>query len=153
MGTRLAVPLEGTETIWQSPKHRWGALPYVDDYRSPVPPTGASGQLESRTVSANMRGGRALDSPERQTTMLRRRFIARPIAAAAPLVVAVGGSDVGRRRQRQRGVWNGTLTTSGSAATVKNVAWNGTLGAGASTTFGFIADGTPSIPSLTCTSP
>jgi len=50
-------------------------------------------------------------------------------------------------------LWNGTLTTSGSAATVKNVAWNGTLGAGASTTFGFIAGGTPSTPSLTCTSP
>jgi hypothetical protein len=50
-------------------------------------------------------------------------------------------------------LWNGTLTTSGSTATVKNVAWNGSLGAGASTTFGFTAGGTPSTPSLTCTSP
>lgn len=50
-------------------------------------------------------------------------------------------------------LWNGTLTTSGSTATVKNVAWNGALGAGASTTFGFIAGGTPSTPSLTCTTP
>lgn len=48
--------------------------------------------------------------------------------------------------------WNGTLTTSGSAATVRNVAWNGSLDAGASTSFGFIASGTPSTPSLTCAS-
>ena len=85
--------------------------------------------------------------------MLRRRFLARPIAAAAPLVVAVGGATLGGGVSGSAGVWNGTLTTSGSAATVKDVAWNGTLGAGASTTFGFIADGTPSTPSLTCASP
>ena len=50
-------------------------------------------------------------------------------------------------------VWNGTLTTSGSAVTVKNVSYNGSLGAGASTTFGFLANGAPSNPTLTCTSP
>ncbi|WP_310742331.1 family 43 glycosylhydrolase [Microbispora sp. H13382] len=50
-------------------------------------------------------------------------------------------------------VWNGTLSTSGSAVSVKNVSYNGSLGASASTTFGFTAGGTPSTPSLTCTSP
>jgi len=50
-------------------------------------------------------------------------------------------------------VWNGTLTVSGSTATVSNVSYNGSLPAGGSTTFGFIANGTPSTPSLTCTSP
>ncbi len=50
-------------------------------------------------------------------------------------------------------LWNGTLTTNGSAVTVKNVSYNGTLGAGASTTFGFLANGTPSTPALTCASP
>jgi aryl-phospho-beta-D-glucosidase BglC (GH1 family) len=49
-------------------------------------------------------------------------------------------------------VWNGTLTTSGSTTAVKNVAWNGALGALASTTFGFISSGNPSTPTLTCTS-
>lgn len=50
-------------------------------------------------------------------------------------------------------LWNGTLTTSGSAVTVQNVSWNGTLGAGAATTFGYIGGGTPSTASLTCSSP
>jgi endo-1,4-beta-xylanase len=52
-------------------------------------------------------------------------------------------------------VWNGTLTTSGSAVTVKNAAYNGALAASASTTFGFTGTGTASTtnPTLTCTSP
>nr|WP_225851237.1 cellulose binding domain-containing protein [Streptomyces sp. HPF1205] len=49
-------------------------------------------------------------------------------------------------------VWNGTLTTSGSTATVTNASYNGSLAAGGSTTFGFLANGTPSTPTLTCTS-
>ncbi|WP_405087820.1 cellulose binding domain-containing protein [Microbispora sp. NBC_01389] len=50
-------------------------------------------------------------------------------------------------------LWNGTLTTSGSAVTVKNASFNGSLPAGGSATFGFLATGTPSTPTLTCTSP
>ncbi|WSR61054.1 endo-1,4-beta-xylanase [Streptomyces sp. NBC_01198] len=49
-------------------------------------------------------------------------------------------------------VWNGTLSTSGSTATVTNVSYNGSLQPSASTTFGFLANGTPSAPSLSCTS-
>jgi hypothetical protein len=36
---------------------------------------------------------------------------------------------------------------------VKNVSYNAQLGAGQSTTFGFLANGAPSTPTLTCTSP
>ncbi|WP_305792141.1 cellulose binding domain-containing protein [Micromonospora sp. KC723] len=50
-------------------------------------------------------------------------------------------------------VWNGTLTTSGSAVTVRNVSYNGSLQPGTSTTFGFIGGGTPSTPVLACVSP
>lgn len=50
-------------------------------------------------------------------------------------------------------VWNGTLTTSGSTATVVNAPYNGSLQPSASTSFGFLANGTPGTPSLTCTSP
>ncbi|GIH14322.1 hypothetical protein Raf01_24940 [Rugosimonospora africana] len=50
-------------------------------------------------------------------------------------------------------LWNGTLSTSGSAVTVKNVSYNGALGAGASTTFGFTGTGSASTPTPTCTSP
>ncbi|NUP39310.1 MAG: lipase [Streptomyces sp.] len=50
-------------------------------------------------------------------------------------------------------VWNGALTTSGTSASVSNAAYNGVLQPAASTTFGFLADGSPSTPALTCTSP
>lgn len=39
-------------------------------------------------------------------------------------------------------LWNGTETASGQTYTVANADWNGTLAAGASTTFGFTASGT-----------
>ena len=38
--------------------------------------------------------------------------------------------------------WNSTQSVSGSTYTFGNAAWNGTLGAGASTSFGFTANGT-----------
>ena len=50
-------------------------------------------------------------------------------------------------------VWSGTLSTSGSTATVRNAAYNGSVPASGSTTFGFIANGSPTTPSLTCTTP
>ena len=51
-------------------------------------------------------------------------------------------------------VWNGTLGGSGTSVSVKNVDYNGALAAGASTSFGFLASGTPatSLTGLTCTS-
>jgi len=49
--------------------------------------------------------------------------------------------------------WNGTLTAGDTTATVRNASYNGSLAPGASTTFGFLADGSPSTPTLTCTSP
>ena len=50
-------------------------------------------------------------------------------------------------------LWNGTVTQSGSAVTVQNASYNGSLGAGASTTFGFTGNwnGTNAVPaSVTC---
>ncbi|MCM0673957.1 cellulase family glycosylhydrolase [Micromonospora phytophila] len=49
--------------------------------------------------------------------------------------------------------WNATLTSSGSAVTARNVDYNGRLGAGASTSFGFIAswNGTNATPTVSCT--
>ena len=50
-------------------------------------------------------------------------------------------------------VWSGTLTTTGSSAAVGNASYNGSLQPSASTTFGFLANGTPSTPTLSCASP
>ncbi|MFI7024038.1 CotH kinase family protein [Micromonospora sp. NPDC049900] len=49
--------------------------------------------------------------------------------------------------------WNATVTSQGAAVTARNVSYNGTLAAGASTTFGFLGSttGTPSAPTPTCT--
>ncbi|MFG2021531.1 endo-1,4-beta-xylanase [Actinomadura geliboluensis] len=53
-------------------------------------------------------------------------------------------------------LWNGTPTTSGNVVTVKPVAWNSTLAAGTSASFGFTAgapSGNVANPSITCSAP
>jgi chitin-binding protein len=47
--------------------------------------------------------------------------------------------------------WNATSSISGNTQTATNVGYNGALGAGASTTFGFLGSGTASTPTVTCT--
>ncbi len=49
--------------------------------------------------------------------------------------------------------WSANLTSSGSAVTATNLSWNGALGAGANTSFGFLGSwtGTNTVPALTCT--
>jgi mannan endo-1,4-beta-mannosidase len=48
--------------------------------------------------------------------------------------------------------WNATVTSSGSSVTARNVSYNGSLAAGAGTSFGFLgsSNGTNSIPTLSC---
>lgn len=50
-------------------------------------------------------------------------------------------------------VWNGALSVTGSAVTVKNLNWNGTLPPNGTAKFGFLAAGTPATLVLTCESP
>ncbi|PZG08175.1 chitin-binding protein [Micromonospora craterilacus] len=47
-------------------------------------------------------------------------------------------------------IWNATHTTSGSSVTARNVSYNGTVGVNGSTSFGFLASGTSSSPTITC---
>ncbi|MGW0804771.1 cellulose binding domain-containing protein [Nonomuraea sp. NPDC002799] len=49
-------------------------------------------------------------------------------------------------------IWGGTLSATGSAVTVKNVSWNGSLAPGATATFGFLASwtGANTAPAPTC---
>ncbi|MEV6304441.1 cellulase family glycosylhydrolase [Actinoplanes sp. NPDC051861] len=48
--------------------------------------------------------------------------------------------------------WSSTITSSGSAVTARNAAWNGRLSAGGTTSFGFLGSwtGTNSVPAVTC---
>jgi hypothetical protein len=52
-------------------------------------------------------------------------------------------------------LWSGVHTQSGSAVSVRNAGYNGSLGAGRSTSFGFNGswNGTNPAPAVTCTSP
>jgi len=50
-------------------------------------------------------------------------------------------------------LWNGTLSGTGPSYTVTNASFNGALGAGATASFGFLANGTPATPTVSCTSP
>jgi Glycosyl hydrolase family 12/Cellulose binding domain len=47
-------------------------------------------------------------------------------------------------------LWGGRGSVSGSSEVVTNETWNGSLGAGQTTTVGFVANGTSSNPSITC---
>ena len=46
--------------------------------------------------------------------------------------------------------WNATVTQSGTAVTARNMSYNGTIGAGGNTAFGFQANGSSATPTLTC---
>ncbi|MFT7834644.1 glycosyl hydrolase [Saccharothrix sp. BKS2] len=52
--------------------------------------------------------------------------------------------------QRIDSQWSSKITTSGSTATAVNLPWNAGIAPGGSTTFGFLATGSPTAPALTC---
>jgi poly(3-hydroxybutyrate) depolymerase len=52
--------------------------------------------------------------------------------------------------QRITQLWGGVQTGSGADVTVRNESWNGSLAAGASTTFGFTAEGEAATPAIAC---
>ena len=76
------------------------------------------------------------------------------------VTVTAGGSTIGfwtvtmtfPNGQQLSQIWNATSTTSGSVVTARSVSWNGRLGAGATTTFGFLGSWTGSngAPTLSC---
>src|SRR5690606_4687901 len=50
-------------------------------------------------------------------------------------------------------LWNGDLASSGSTHTVGNLSYNGNVGAGQSTTFGFVGSGpAPTVTNVSCSS-
>jgi hypothetical protein len=54
--------------------------------------------------------------------------------------------------QQVASAWGATVSASGSAVTATNAAYNGSVPAGATTSFGFIGSGAPgAAPAVTCT--
>ncbi|MBQ0893922.1 cellulose binding domain-containing protein [Micromonospora sp. U56] len=50
--------------------------------------------------------------------------------------------------------WGGSYTQTGTAVSVRDAGWNGALGAGATTSVGFLgsSSGSTGVPAVTCTS-
>ncbi|WJK35972.1 lytic polysaccharide monooxygenase [Solwaraspora sp. WMMA2065] len=79
----------------------------------------------------------------------------------AEVRVTAGGTPISRwtlnwtnpTGQQVTQAWNATVSSNGSAVTATNVSYNGSIGSGASTSFGLLgsATGTPVAPTLTCT--
>jgi len=76
-------------------------------------------------------------------------------AGASPISTwTVGFSFAGGQTVTQS--WSAAVSQSGAAVTARNLSWNGSLAAGASTSFGFLANwsGTANaVPALTRTTP
>ncbi|MFI1095512.1 cellulose binding domain-containing protein [Streptomyces sp. NPDC020917] len=53
--------------------------------------------------------------------------------------------------QKITNAWNATVTQSGASVAAANASYNGSLGASASTSFGFQGTGSGAVPTLTCT--
>ncbi|MEU1399503.1 cellulose binding domain-containing protein [Micromonospora zamorensis] len=80
------------------------------------------------------------------------------VTVANPTAATLNGWTVGLTLaggQAISSLWSGTNTGTTGSVTVRNAAYNGTLGANASTTFGFTATGDGATPpsNVTCTSP
>jgi hypothetical protein len=55
--------------------------------------------------------------------------------------------------QSIQNLWNGVNSGTSGTISVRNQSYNGSIGANGTTTFGYVANGSPSTPSLSCTSP
>ena len=97
---------------------------------------------DDRRRHGRLPGDRAVD--RREVTV--KNTGTRPVAGWSVRWTYAAGQTVAQ-------VWGGTSTQSGSAVTVRNAAYNGTLAAGAATTFGFIGAGSANpVPApVTCT--
>ncbi|MGC9664984.1 lytic polysaccharide monooxygenase [Planosporangium sp. 12N6] len=123
-----------------SPTARPTTSPTATPTSTPTQP-GGSGCSASYTVTSSWTGGFQADLTVRNS------------GSAALNGWTVKWSFPGSQTIAQ--MWNGSYTQSGAQVTVKNSSYNGSVGAGATTTFGFLGSGTASssLNNLTCTSP
>jgi mannan endo-1,4-beta-mannosidase len=127
-------------------------------------PTGSPSPSPSVSPSASpspSSPGPSSPAPERGCTAAYRIVNQWPGGFQAEVTVTAGGAAItgwtvgwtfaGGQSVTQS--WNAQLTSSGSAVTARNAQYNGTLGAGARTTFGFLGSwqGSNPAPTPTCT--
>ncbi|MEV7805954.1 cellulose binding domain-containing protein [Microbispora sp. NPDC088329] len=99
---------------------------------SPSPSPGSAGCTATYTITNQWGGGFQGEVTVKNTG-------AAPTRGWTVTWTFAGGQQVTQ-------AWGGTATQSGAKVTVKNESWNGSLGAGASVTFGFIASWNGSNP-------
>ncbi len=106
---------------------------------TPTPaPSGGAGCAATAAVTGSWAGGF-------QTAVTVRNTGSAALSHWAVRWAFPGGQTVNN-------LWNGVVTSSGSAVTVTNAPYNGLLAGGASTSFGFVGNGSaPSSLALTCT--
>jgi cellulase/cellobiase CelA1 len=124
-----------------SPTTRPSASPTVRPTASPTTPSGPGACAVAYQVTSQWSGGFQAD-----VTVTNRSSVASS-AWTATLTFANG--------QQVTQAWNATVTQNGATVTARNVSYNGTLAAGAATSFGFLASwstGTNAVPAISCTS-
>ena len=103
---------------------------------STTPPAGTASCTAAYTVTGQWSGGFQAD--------VRVTAGSTPIRGWTVRWTYAGGQQVAS-------AWGATVTGSGGAVSAANAAYNGSLAAGAGTSFGFIGSGTPgAAPALTC---
>jgi hypothetical protein len=116
--------------------------------------TGASGSAAfTWTIGSGGGGGGACKATYAITNSWSGGFQAQVTVTAG--ASAISGWTVGWAfpgSQQISNMWNASFTQSGQNVTAKNASYDGALAAGASTSFGFTANGSNAVPaSLTCT--
>ncbi|MDG6103943.1 cellulose binding domain-containing protein [Dactylosporangium aurantiacum] len=161
-GTGIVTTSQGTATSQTVPPYSLVTVhlhPGGSQSQSPSASTSAS-----RSPSASPSSSRPPSSPPPATgacTATYRTVNAWPGGFQGEITVTAGAAPINGWTttwtlpggQSISQVWNGALSTSGSTVTVRNVTWNASLDARASTTFGFLANGTPTTPTIMCASP
>jgi beta-glucosidase len=111
--------------------------PTPDPTPTPTPTPGAASCTATAKVTSTWSGGYQADVTVRNT-------------GTSPLTGWAASWDLGNRTITN--VWNGTLTTDGGRATVRNTQWNGAPAAGGTVTFGYTANGSADgLPVPVCT--
>ncbi|GIH19889.1 cellulose binding domain-containing protein [Rugosimonospora africana] len=124
-----------------SPTVRPSSSPSTRPTGSPSSPPSTGTCVAAYQVTSQWGGGFQAD-----VTVTNRSSTASS-AWAASLTFANG--------QQVTQAWNATVTQNGATVTARNLSYNGTLAAGASTSFGFLAswnNGTNAVPAVSCAS-
>lgn len=112
-----------------------GPEPDPDPEPTPDPVPGTSACTATYTIESQWNGGFVANVTVKATSA---------VSGWSTRVALPSGASVNN-------AWGGTPTSSNGAVTFSNAGWNGTLGAGQSTSFGFVGTGNGAGATVSCT--